>query len=161
MANGSDTIRRVKRILVAGILVALAVSCEGDGGGLTSTPPSSGSASPAPLPEVAVFARGCHETREGTFDLAVSFDLQDRAAVGGDTGKLEYSATVTAPAAWGVGGSPVVVDRVGSQIKHIVVPLGEPLPTTMTFTVTVTTISGASVEAFSSLDVPVAPCQAA
>jgi hypothetical protein len=126
------TIARVGRRGWVGALVLLVgVSCGGGRGGSPSVspsalPPAAGEA------RVEAHARGCHTTRTGEVDIQASFDLPQRSALAGYPGALEFHADLVRPTSWTtVSAAPHLIDRPNSEIFHLVVPEGEPIPETL------------------------------
>ena len=117
-------------VLAACVLALVSATACGGGGG-PSGPTSTGS-SAGPPARVEVQARGCHTTRTGEVDIQLSFDLPDRTSLAGYAGALAFHATLVAPTSWTtVSDKPDLIDRPRSEIFHLVVPEGEPIPPTL------------------------------
>jgi hypothetical protein len=112
------------------LVLVLAASC-GGGAGTSSVTNGSPSASAGAV-QVQVQARGCHTTRTGEVDIQMSFALPDRTSVAGYQGALEFHADLIRPESWTtVPTTPHLIDRPNSEIFHLIVPDGEPIPGTL------------------------------
>jgi hypothetical protein len=153
-----------------GALLLLSLAACG-GGGVGDPPVSSGATIPStgapPAGEVVhATARGCHRTRSGETDIQFSFSIDDRTAVEGYPGALDFHVVaLTDPTSWAtVDAPPKVIDRPNNDIFHLVVPAEEPLPAELVLHVEAETLEGApetfDLQPDATLAVPVGVCTA-